>query len=84
MVNISEDNITITMTYEQQDVIMVQACKHIYRDAQDQIAQLESTSDLKEYQMDDLIYHQELKSACEVLLKYHLTERAYKIEMENE
>lgn len=84
MVNISEDNITITMTYEQQDAIIVQACKGVYRDAQDQIAQLESTSDLKEYQIADLIDNRELESACKVLLRHYLTERDFKKAMKNE
>jgi hypothetical protein len=84
MVNISEDNVTITMTFEQQDAIIVQTVKRIYRDAQNQITKFESKSNLKEYQMDDLIYEQKLQAACEVLLRYHLTEHDYKKEMENE
>jgi hypothetical protein len=84
MVNISEDNVTITMTFDQQDAIIVQAMKRIYRDTQNTIAKLESNSNLKEYQMDDLIYDQKLQAACEVLLRYHLTDHDYKKEMENE
>ena len=83
MVNISEDNITITMTYDQQDAIVVQAFKRIYRDTENEITKLESKSKLKEYQMDDLIYNQKLQSACEVLLKYHLNDDDFKKEMEN-
>jgi len=83
MVNISEDNITITMTYDQQDAIVVQAFKRIYRDTENEITKLESKSDLKEYQMDNLIYNQKLQSACEVLLKYHLNDDDFKKEMEN-
>jgi len=78
MVNISEDNITITMTYDQQDAIVVQAFKRIYRDTENEITKLESKSDLKEYQMDNLIYNQKLQSACEVLLKYHLNDDDFK------
>ena len=84
MVNISEDNVTITMTYDQQDAIVVRAFKRIYEDTEYEITKLESKSNLKEYQMDDLIYEQKLQAACEVLLRYHLTEHDYKKEMENE
>jgi hypothetical protein len=88
MVSISEDNvISITMTDDQQDAIMVHTCKNIYRDIQNQIAQLEIIPDLKEYQMNDLIDNQELESACEVLLRWYLTEsdfKKFKKEMKNE
>ena len=83
MVNISEDNVTITMTYDQQDAIVVRAFKRIYEDTEYEITKLESKSKLKEYQMDDLIYNQKLQSACEVLLKYHLNDDDFKKEMEN-
>lgn len=83
MVNISEDNVTITMTYDQQDAIVVRAFKRIYEDTEYEITKLESKSNLKEYQMDDLIYNQKLQSACEVLLKYHLNDDDFKKEMEN-
>ena len=75
--------ITAPMTYEQQDSIVVQACLGIYRDARERIAKLESIPNLKEYQNDDLLDDRELESACEVLIKYHLTEDDYKKEMES-
>jgi hypothetical protein len=81
MVNTPEDNITIAMTHDQQDAIIVQVCKGIYNDMKDQIAQLESTPDLKEYQLADLSDNRELKSACELLVRYHLNEYDYKKEM---
>jgi len=79
--NVTEDNVTIAMTYDQQDAIIVQVCKGIHKDMKDQIAQLESTPDLKEYQLADLSDNRELKSACDLLVRYHLTERDYKKEM---
>lgn len=82
MVNTPE--VTIAMTYDQQDAIIVQVCKGIYRDAQTQITKLESTPDLKEYQLADLSDNRELKSACDLLVRYHLTDHDYKKEMENE
>ena len=37
-------SIAMTMTYDQQDAMVVQACKGIYKDAQNQIAQLMAVS----------------------------------------
>ena len=77
-------SIAMTMTYDQQDAIVVQACKGIYKDAQNQIAQLmEQLEDLEDHQMEELDDMRVLESACEVLIRYHLNEGDYKKEMEN-
>lgn len=77
MYNSKDNAISIEMTPDQQDKLIVVACTSLYRDSIDEIGRLERVSDLQAYQEYDMADQKELKNACEVMLRWHLTDTEF-------